>query len=212
LVLSDLLSATLRAYVRYSDAQRDRLVRRILALRYGPFDPGQRRATWAQVAAAVGVSRSAIQEWRAGEDYRRAEIAYRTLLREEARTDAAGLLQEAMAHVRFLMTHARSDFVQLEAAKLIIQLTQADKDVEERELKGNEQLVQFQKLLLTKKRDAQALRDLGIDPTAIVDMEVRPGGLLPEAVVVQNELAAQQHALLRSRFVDDDDDEPDTDL
>jgi hypothetical protein len=196
------------AYVVYNDEQRRGLYPRILQLRYGPFEKTQRRATWDKIAEAVGVTRQTISNWRDLDDYKHAETKHRTLMREEARTDASGMAQAAVDHIFYLMTHASSDFVQLEAAKTITVITQLDKELAERELQSNEQLVEFQKLLLSRKRDAQALRDMGIDPTSIIDMEVLPGGLLPEAVVVQNQLAAEQYALISGL----EDEGEDTDL
>jgi transposase-like protein len=191
----------------YTDQERRDRFATVLAMRYGPFDEGHHRATWAEIARRIGVSRQTLLAWRETADYRAAERAHRTRLREEARTDAAAMGDAAVQHIFYLMTNARSDFVQLEAAKTIVAITNLDKELEEQKVEGNKQLVEFQKLLLKKKRDAEALRALGIDPESIVDLEVGPGGRLPQAVVVQNELVAMA---LRQRH--EEDEEPDGEL
>jgi rRNA pseudouridine-1189 N-methylase Emg1 (Nep1/Mra1 family) len=196
--------------VHYTDEQRRALFSKILALRFGPFAKGERRATWEAIAQAVGVSRQTLHAWTHTEEYRAVEVHYRSMMREEARTDASGLAQAAVDHIYYLMHNASSDFVQLEAAKTLVTITNLDKELEEQKIEGNRQLVEFQKLLLKKKRDEQTLRDMGIDPESIIDMEVGKRGSLPDAIITQNEMVAV--AIRQQRKRQEDDDEPDNEL
>ena len=198
-------STVQHVYVRYSDEQRRSLYGQILRLRYGPFDKHHKRATWEAIADALDINRSTIQEWRSLEDYQRAEIAYRKLLREEARTDASGMAQTALDHLYYLMLNSRSDFVQLEAAKEITKITQLDKELEEAQLESNQGLVEFQKLMLARKEKVKKLKGMGIDPNSIIDVEVKPGGFLPDAIVTQNEEIKKELVLVEILLDEDDD-------
>lgn len=181
-----------RATVRYSDEQRRALYSKILRLRFGPFELGEKRATWDAIADALHISRTTLYAWQQLEDYKQAEIRYRKLLREEGRTTVAGMGRDALDHLFYLMTNARSEFVQLESAREIIKLTNIEKELEEAEHDANQELIEFQKVLLKRKAERAKLREAGFDPDSIIDVPVKPGGILPDIVQAENRIVAER--------------------
>jgi hypothetical protein len=108
------------------------LAARAFGLRYGPFERGERRATWTEIAAALGVDRKTLWRWRQGDDWRAMARDYRVMVREATRTDAAGMARAAVAHLFDLMGHARSEYVQVEAAKTLVEIGTAGEETDGR--------------------------------------------------------------------------------
>lgn len=181
-----------RANAPYTEAERRAICERILRLRYGPFEPGEQALGWEQIAEEVGVSRSTLSLWRASDDYRRAEAAYRQGLREEARTGAAGMAQTALDHVCYLMLNARSEFVQLEAAKEVLKHARVEQDREEGQADPSAELIELQQMLLKRKARKEKLRAMGFDPDKIVEARVKDGGGLPDIVLAQNAIIREE--------------------
>jgi transposase-like protein len=95
-----------RRYQRYSKEAKAELFDRILEQKH------REKTSWDDLAAAFGVARSTIADWRRSEEWRLAEARWRRIMREETRTDATGLGKDALEVMAHLMHHARSEFVQ----------------------------------------------------------------------------------------------------
>lgn len=187
-----------RPYIRYTDDQRRALYDRILRLRHGPFDDGEKAARWETIAEALRIARSTLSEWRSYEDFKQAEIRYRSLLRAETQSSAAAQGQEAFNHLWYLALNARSEFVQLEATKEVIRISKIDQGSEDAGRDASQELIEFQKVLQRRKERKAKLIEAGFDPDRKATTEVKPGGLLPDIVQAENRILAEEAAAKRS--------------
>lgn len=172
-----------REYHRFTKQERAELIDRMLETKY------RERATWEEVADKHEVSRSTIRRWRLTDEWRMAEARWRRVMREEARSDTTVLGQNALEVLSDLMNNARSEFTRYSAASKILDLIGVGDEIEEAKVDQSQELMKFMQQMQAKQRHTRELEAKGIDPATVIDVEVKPGGLLPDAIVQQNRLA-----------------------
>ena len=182
-------------YHRYTKDERNDLIDRILETRY------RHQKTWEECSDIYDMSRSTIQRWRRTDEWQFTEAKWRRIMREETRSDMTGVSQDAKEVLKELMHTARSEFVRFSSAKTLLDYTGIDQEIEERGLDQKDEILTFLKKVEQHTKDKDRLRDAGIDPDTIIDVEAKEGGLLPDEIVVQNTLMA------KSLYKDDEDDE-----
>jgi hypothetical protein len=197
-----------RIYKRYNQQERLTLIDKMLERKY------RGKATWDEIADAFGVARSTIRRWRLGDEWRLAEARWRRVMREEARSDTTMLGQDALGVLQDLMHNARSEFVRYSSAGKILDLIGVGDEIEETKVDQASELMRFIEKVRTRQTETQHLLAQGIDPDTVLEAEVRPGGMLPEIVVHQNEeimaaRLAEQDELRRLISEDETDDEGD---
>jgi hypothetical protein len=185
-----------RRFKSYSADQRRRFFERILQMRYGPFDlvAGEAKKTWTEVAEALGVARSTLAEWKGSDEFKALERRYRQQLKDEARTDLASLQERALAHMAYLSENAGSEHVQFLATQALLEHANLAAEEEEKLQEAQGELVRFQTTLTKIKAKRELMRAAGVEAGSVREARVRPGGLLPEAVVQQNEVIKQLRA------------------
>lgn len=175
-----------REYRRYGRDERNALIDRMLESKY------RERATWEEVADKHGVSRSTIRRWRLTDEWRMAEARWRRVMREEARSDTTVLGQNALDVLSDLMNNARSEFTRYSAASKILDLIGVGDEIEEAKVDQSQELMKFMQQMQAKESRQKRLEASGVGDAAIIDIEVRPGGMLPEAIIEQNRIAMQE--------------------
>lgn len=175
-----------RDYRRYTKQERNDLIDRMLETKY------RQRATWEEVADRHEVSRSTIRRWRLTDEWRMAEARWRRVMREEARSDTTVLGQNALEVLSDLMNNARSEFTRYSAASKILDLIGVGDEIEEAKVDQSQELMKFMQQMQGRQSQRKKLESAGIDPDNIIDVEVRPGGMLPEVIVEQNRMAMEE--------------------
>lgn len=185
---------TEKNYHRYSKEERIELIDKMLEKKY------RDKSTWDEVADAFGVARSTIRRWRLGDEWRMVEARWRRVMREEARSDTTMLAQDALGVLQDLMHTARGDFTRYSAAAKILDLVGVGDEIEEAKVDQTNELMKFIEKMQGRAVEDAKLKAIGIDPDSIIEAEVRPGGLLPEAIVTQNKLVMDEQLLSQERL------------
>lgn len=154
----------------YGPLEKKELIEQALELRY------EGKLNWEQVADRLEVARSTLSEWRKSSEWRELDAVRRRLLRDEARSGSASMLNEMTDVLYELAKTARSEYVRFTAASKLIDLNSVGMEIEEAAVDQAKELNEFLGRLGRK-------RDRMVDYSQI---HVLPGGLLPPEVDERN--------------------------
>ena len=169
-------------YRRYSKQEKERLYDGMLEQKY------RYKRTWEETAAQYTVARSAIGDWRRSEAWQLCEAKWRRVLREEARSDAAMLGQDALSVLSELMHSAKSEFVRYSSASKLVDIIGIGDELEEHRVDQASQLNEFLAKMQQSKHRREAMADVAeVDNTKILELEVQPGGVLPPEITRMND-------------------------
>ena len=199
-----------KPYHRYTDQERAVLIERMVEMKF------RSRKSWDEVCDEVGVSRATSRRWRMTDEWRMVEARWRRILREEARSDVHQIAHDAIGVLQDLMHDASvSPFTRYNCAAKLVDLVGIEDEIEERKADQNDELLDFLKKVGRKSNSGS----LPPNPMGeILDIEVKPGGLLPDEIVEENmkmlEEFLAQDALANDdtidgefRYTDDESDE-----
>lgn len=170
-------------YHRYSKDEKIRLFDVILEMKF------RDKKTWDEIAADQKVARSTIRDWRRTDEWRISEARWRRILREENRSEASEMGNDALGVMQDLMHNARSEFVRYSAAAKIIDIVGIGDEVEEAKVDQAAELNKFlnEQAKRIEKRERMML-DAGIKSEKnLLSLEVKPGGMLPDEITRLND-------------------------
>lgn len=180
-------------YKRYNKEEKLRLYDRMLELKY------RKRLSWDEIAAKFKVARSTIRDWRQTDEWRLAEARWRRTMREEARSDATLMGQDALGVLADLMHNAKSEFTRYSAAAKVVDLVGIGDETIEQLTDETSKLSQWLETGLRRK-DLQIarLKAGGLNnQEELLALEVKPGGLVPDQISKMNDAMAEEKRLER---------------